>query len=255
MNGLDPAREADIATLRWLVELGVDEAIGEEPVNRFEEPKLQSQPLTTPPKPKEDVVIDTAPIAAACDTLDALRNAVEQFEGCDLKKGARNLVFSGGKPWSRVMVIGGSPDRDEDRAGAPFVGRAGEMLDRMFAAIGLSREAENPEQALYLTSLLPWRPPQGRQPSARDIDMMLPFLARHVELAEPKVVVLMGDLAAGSALKTQTRITRLRGTWGEFGGRPAIPMFHPEALLRDGSRKRAAWSDLLEIHHRLEAIG
>jgi len=252
--------EADLATLAWLVELGADEAIGEEPVDRFE---AAAEVLTRAAAPEPEVepappaALDGASgasgaIAADCGDLAALRAAMAGFDGCALKRGAKNLVFSDGDPAARVMIVGEAPGRDEDLAGKPFVGRSGQLLDRMFAAIGLSRGAEAAADALYIANVLPWRPPQNRDPSGDEIAMMAPFLARHIELAAPEVIVTVGNSATRTLLDTQLGITRLRGTWGDWRGVPVMPMFHPAALLRDPMKKRDAWADLLAVRARLE---
>jgi DNA polymerase len=158
-----------LAALAWQLELGADEAIGEEPVSRFNVAAAPPAPrrvaaAAAPVTPAPEAE-GSAALAAACGDLAALRAAMEAFEGCALKRGARNLVFADGDPRARVMVVGEAPGRDEDLAGLPFVGRSGQLLDRMFAAIGLSRRAEEPAAALYITNVLPWRPPQNRDPS------------------------------------------------------------------------------------------
>ena len=183
--------------------------------------------------------------AEACDTLEELRAALEAFELCELKKGARNLVFSDGVPGARVMIVGEAPGRDEDRAGRPFVGRAGQLLDRMLAAIGLGRDA-----SVYITNVMPWRPPQNRDPRPEEIAMMKPFLARHVALAAPDLLVLVGNISCQAVLGKRG-ITRLRGTWQEALGRPALPMLHPAYLLRQPLAKRETWADLLALQARL----
>jgi DNA polymerase len=262
MSAADSSHEADRATLAWMVEMGADEAIAEAPIDRFAavEPAMR-QPaqaaVVVPPEPvsaRGGVEHDTAALVARCGDLASLRAALEGFEGCALRKGARNLVFADGSPAARVMIVGEAPGRDEDLAGLPFVGRSGKLLDRMLAAIGLSRGAEAAEQAVYITNVLPWRPPQNRDPSADEISMLLPFLCRHIELADPDVLVLMGNAASKTVLNTTTGITRIRGTWAEWRGRPVMPMFHPAALLRDPEKKRAAWADLLAIKSRLEEL-
>ena len=163
---------------------------------------------------------------------------------------ADNLVFGEGDPDARLMIIGEAPGRDEDLQGKPFVGRAGQLLDRMFGAIGLARESPAPEQAFYITNVLPWRPPGNRDPEPAEIAMLLPFLARHVALADPDFLVLMGNAACAAALG-QRGILRLRGTWAEAFGRPALLMTHPAYLLRQPHAKREAWADLLSLRGRL----
>ena len=252
-NPLDDMSPEDaLAALAWQVELGADEAILEAPVNRFEAP-VAAPATASPPVAEAPVapVADTAPIAARAADLDALRAEMAAFEGCALKKGARNLVFADGLAGAHVMIVGEAPGRDEDREGKPFVGRSGQLLDRMFAAIGLSRQAEAPDAALYITNTLPWRPPQNRDPSVDEIAMLLPFLRRHIELAAPRVIVTMGNAATKTLLETTTGITRMRGQWGAYAGVPLLPMFHPAALLRDPLKKRLAWADLLSLKARL----
>ena len=162
---------------------------------------------------------------------------MDGFEGCALKQGARNLVFADGDPRARVMVIGEAPGREEDREGLPFVGRSGQLLDRMLAAIGLSRRAEDPRAGAYITNVLPWRPPQNRDPSGDEAAKMLPFLFRHMELAEPEFLLLLGSPAARAVLGAEFGVTRLRGKWHEWRGVPVMVTFHPAALLRDGERE------------------
>jgi DNA polymerase len=187
--------------------------------------------------------------AAAASTLDELRAAIGAYEHCALKRGARNLVFSDGAPDARVMIVGEAPGRDEDLQGRPFVGRAGQLLDRMLAPLGLSR-AEN----VYITNVLPWRPPQNRDPRPDEIAMMKPFLARHIALVDPDLLVIMGNISC-DALLGRRGITRLRGTWAEAEGRPAMPMFHPAYLLRQPQMKREAWADMLAVGAKLRALG
>jgi DNA polymerase len=253
-----PAIAADLAALAWQVEMGADEAIGEAPVERFATASTKAVPRAAPtalaPLPGSEDAGSEA-LAADCGDLAALPAAMEGFEGCALKRGARNLVFSDGNPAARVMIVGEAPGQEEDREGRPFVGRAGQLLDRMLAAIGLSRRAEAPEDAVYITNVLPWRPPQNRDPSADEVAMMLPFLRRHIALVDPEVLVVMGNAAAKALLGTTTGITRLRGTWVDWHGRPVLPMFHPAALLRNGELKKAAWADLLALRVRLDAGG
>lgn len=239
------------ALLEWQVELGATEAFSDAPVDRYalEDPAPAAKPgsaAAPPPKPKEiDPVEEARKAARAAPALPALRAALEDFSHCDLKRGARNLVFSDGRAGARVMIIGEAPDRDEDRQGTPFAGQVGGLLDRMLDAIGLAR-TEN----VYLTNVLPWRPSQGRDPLPAEIAMMQPFLERHVALAEPEILVLMGNVACQAVLGKRG-ISRLRGQWAQAWGKPVLPMFHPETLLRQPHQKRMAWADLLELKARL----
>jgi len=190
--------------------------------------------------------------AEAAGSLEDLRAALAAFEHCELKLGARSLVFADGRPGARTMIVGEAPGREEDQQGKPFVGRAGRLLDAMFACIGLSREHPDAGRALYITNILPWRPPQNREPTAEEMAMMTPFVVRHVELADPDVLVLMGN-ASCHALLGRRGITRLRGGWTETLGKPCLPMFHPAYLLRNPGAKREAWADLLALQARLRA--
>ncbi len=248
--------EDALAALAWQVELGVDTAVGEAPVNRYEvaasAPKPPKADVPKPaPNQEKSAASVAAELAAAAQDLPGLKEAMAGFEGCALKRGAKNLVFADGVPGARVMIVGEAPGREEDLRGLPFVGASGQLLDKMFAAIGLSRQAEDPEHALYITNTLPWRPPQNRDPSTDEIAMMLPFLHRHIELAAPKVLVTMGNPSTKTLLQTSAGITRMRGKWAEVMGIPTLPMFHPAALLRDPLKKREAWADLLSLKARL----
>ncbi|MBB5223648.1 DNA polymerase [Amaricoccus macauensis] len=251
-----------VAALEWQLECGADEAIGEVPANRFEtagNPAPRQTPRRTaaapapaaaPPRPAAS---GPAEVAAACADLAALKAAMTEFEGlAALRTGARSTVFADGNPAARLMVIGEAPGREEDRAGLPFIGRSGQLLDRMLAAIGLSRQAEDPAAAVYITNTLPWRPPGNREPSADEVAAMLPFLHRHIELVAPEVLLLVGSSAVRTMLQTSDGITRRRGKWTEIAGLPVIATWHPAALLRDPIRKREAWADLLMLKERLD---
>lgn len=268
---------AALAALQWQVEMGLSEVIGDAPVNAYDLPERAEWQATATPavavperqaKPAAEAyvpqisaaeraaavadaaVAEAVARAGAAGSLEALREALAGYEHCELKKGARNLVFADGRAGARVLVLGEAPGRDEDIEGRPFVGAAGQLLDRMFAAIGLSRESPDPERGLYITNVMPWRPPGNRDPSPEEIAMMRPFVERHIELAAPEVIVLMGNTPC-SALLGAKGILRLRGTWTEALGRPVMPMTHPAYLLRNPAAKREAWADLLEIRARL----
>lgn len=257
---------AAVASLDWQVELGAIDAVSDTPVDRYalDPAPPRAAPAATPPAaagadtahpavapPQVDPVALARAAADAAGSLEALRTAMAGFEHCELRRGARNLVFSDGTAGTPLMILGEAPGRDEDREGRPFVGRAGQLLDRMLAAIGRDRTATT-DAGVYITNVLPWRPPQNREPTPDEIAMMLPFVERHIALAAPRVLICMGNIAC-QALLGQRGITRLRGNWSEAVGIPVMPMFHPAYLLRQPHAKREAWADLLEVRARLEA--
>ena len=218
--------------------------------DKLPKPEAKTKAPAMVPAPAEavDTVAAAERAAAGAATLEALQTALAAFEHCDLKRGARNLVFSDGQAGAPVMIVGEAPGRDEDREGRPFVGRAGQLLDRMLDAIEMGRARD--DASVYITNVLPWRPPQNRDPSSDEIAMMRPFVLRHIELAQPKAVVIMGNISA-QALLGKRGITRLRGNWTEVAGVPALPMFHPAYLLRSPDKKREAWADLLSLKARV----
>ncbi len=261
--GIDPniltpeGWHAALAALEWQMDLGVTEITGEDPVDRYALPEtLKTAPPAalrtdpTPAPPQADPVEAARAAALAAGSLEALRDAIAAFDLCDLKRGAKSTVFADGNPRARVLILGEAPGRDEDQEGRPFVGRAGQLLDRMFAAIGLSRTSPAPNTALYITNVLPWRPPQNREPELEEIAMMRPFVERHIDLVDPAVIVVMGNTPCQCLLGTRG-ILRLRGTWAQALDRPVLPMAHPAYLLRNPAAKREAWADLLSLKERL----
>ena len=248
--------------LRWHVEAGADEAIGEVPVDRF---ATSAKPAAAPPlpsprpaaEPREQAPRAVVPgtsahQAAEAVDLAALRAAMEAFDGLPLKAAASSTVFGDGNPEASVMCIGEAPGQDEDRLGVPFVGVSGKLLDRMLASIGLDRGSA------YITNILPWRPPANRKPTPDEVAVCLPFLSRHIELVDPQVLVLFGGAAASALLARGEGINRLRGRWFEYSSPglprpiPAIATFHPAYLLRTPDAKREAWKDLLMVRKRLD---
>ncbi|QGX97176.1 uracil-DNA glycosylase [Roseovarius faecimaris] len=245
------------ALLDWQIELGATEAICDAPINRYElqDKAPVKQAVAAAPvaaaavEPAVDAVAEARSLAEGAADLAGLQAAMASFEHCELKRGARNLVFADGDARARVMIIGEAPGRDEDIQGKPFVGRAGQLLDKMFAAIGMGR-TEPGDRAVYITNVLPWRPPQNRDPKPEEIAMLKPFVERHVALVKPELIVLMGNISCQAGLGKRG-ITRLRGQWAEAYGTPCLPMFHPAYLLRNPAAKREAWADLLSLQARL----
>lgn len=251
---------AALAALEWLGEAGVDEAISDTAVNRYElaaeapKPTAVARSAAPPVREAAFAAADPAEVARAAaaraGTLEELRAALAAFDLCELKRGARNTVFADGNPAARVLVLGEAPGAEEDREGRPFVGRAGQLLDRMFAAIGLSRTSPDAQSALYITNVLPWRPPGNRDPQPAEIAMLLPFVERHIALVDPAAIVVMGNTSL-FALTGGKGILRARGNWTEALGKPLLPMAHPAYLLRTPAAKREAWADLLSLQARL----
>jgi uracil-DNA glycosylase family 4 len=251
-----------LETLNWLVEAGADEAIGEAPVNRLQARSaptpMPARAATPAAKPMistgGDGVTDAQALAAAATNLVELKSAMEGFEGCSLKRSASHTVFADGTPEGRVMFIGEAPGRDEDRIGKPFVGRAGQLLDKMLASIGLDRKRN-----AYITNVINWRPPENRDPSPEEAAMCLPFLRRHIELADPGVIVLLGAVAGRHVMGLSDGIMKSRGRWMEYrvGDRmvPIMPTLHPAYLLRQPAHKKLAWRDLQSLAARMEALG
>ncbi len=192
-------------------------------------------------------------IAAACSSLAELKSALENFEGSQLKKNAANTVFADGNPESKVLFIGEAPGFDEDRIGLPFVGRAGKLLDRMLAAIGRDRSSA------YIINVLPWRPPDNRNPEATEVAQCIPFLRRHIELAAPRIMILLGAVSLRHVLGLSEGIMKYRGRWMEYriGEQmvPVMPTLHPAYLLRQPAHKKLAWRDLQAVEEKITALG
>ena len=265
-------RDTALALLRWYIEMGADEAIAAEPANRFAPAPAVAVPIPpSAPRPRAAPAIAAAPpkalteslaeaarsarrLAAGADSVAVLAALVAGFDGCGLKRTATNTVFADGNPAAPVMLIGEGPGADEDRIGRPFVGRAGQLLDRMLAAIQLDR------QSVHITNVVYWRPPGNRTPTTAEIASCLPFVLRHIALVHPKILVLAGGTAAAALLPGGQGITRLRGRWfdleilGLAERVPTLPMFHPSFLLRAPERKREAWRDLLALRARLDEL-
>jgi uracil-DNA glycosylase len=285
----DPA-----ALLAWLGEIGCDEAISETPFDwtskqppaRAPQPARSSGPsasyvqlpahgpgpsfprpaaapyagsLPAPPAASaaaqslggEESVALARSEAGKAATLAELEAAIRAFDGCPLKRTAMNTVFADGNPKARVMLVGEAPGEDEDRQGLPFVGVSGKLLDQMLKAVGLDRSS------VYISNILPWRPPGNRSPTPGEMAMCLPFIRRHIALVAPEILVFLGGTAAKTLLNTTQGVTRLRGRWidcaldGEGKIIPALPMLHPAYLLRNPASKKEAWRDMLLLAERL----
>jgi len=260
-----------LAALKLQIEWGADEALDEAPVDRtrpaltpptppprLEAPAPSREEVPAPLRAVMPVARTTAPAiraeqaAAAADSLAALRTALADFDGCPLRDTAANLVFGEGDEEARLMLVGDVPGEDEDRSGRPFVGPPGALLDRMLASIGLGRND------VQIAMLVPWRPPGGRPPSETEITLCLPFLLRHVALAAPRRLVLLGPLAARTLLPATGSRRRKRGTWADLAVPglaapvPALATASPAALLASPAGRRAAWADLRVLRRALD---
>ncbi|MDG1438414.1 MAG: uracil-DNA glycosylase, partial [Emcibacteraceae bacterium] len=206
---------------------------------------------STPPlATHQDTVTQATTVAAKCATLDELKAAILEFDGCSLKKTASNTVFCDGNPDSDIMVIGEAPGDKEDLEGKPFIGEPGQLLDKMFAAIDLSREKD-----FYITNLMPWRPPGNRKLTDAECEICLPFLKRHIELFEPKIIILVGATSAKALMNTTDGITKIHGKWKEYGlldeKIPMVAIFQPAYLIRQPQFKKQTWHDLLNIKSKI----
>lgn len=255
--------------LAWYAEMGVTEALDETPHDHFTEappaPKAEPPRPAVVPKPAlaamrpnpaaalpPDEATQTAQqMARAATTLDELKAALASFDGCALKATAKNLCFADGNPGGRLMLVGEAPGADEDRVGVPFVGRSGQLLDRMLAAIGLNRQ-----EHVYIANLLPWRPPGNRTPTPQEVAICLPFIKRQIELANPDILVCIGGPSAQGLLGL-TGILASRGKWLDYdtGTRKirAMATLHPAYLLRQPLQKRLAWRDLRALKAALDS--
>ena len=254
-----------ISKLDWQINMGV-EAMVEEKHNNYtdiEKVKINKEELL-----KLDIYqkINTSPLQEELDlskllqqgidkclTLEELKNYMLDFNGCDLKKTATQLVFSDGNPKSNVMIIGEAPGAEEDRQGKPFCGASGKLLDKMLASINLDRNT------VYITNVIPWRPPGNRTPNENEINLMKPFLMRHIEIVAPKMLVCVGGSASKTILDIEGGILRYRGVWKEIKLSnslviPIIPTLHPAYLLRAPNQKKLAWEDLKSIRSKLEKL-
>jgi uracil-DNA glycosylase len=277
-----PTRDRYVELLRWYADMGVDAVLDATPHDRFAEFALdqsraadtgrapadvprtdtpglpRTAPRTSPiafqpastALPADEATRSAREIAAAATTLDELRAALERFEGCALRATATRLVFADGNPQAEIMAIGEAPGADEDRQGVPFVGRSGQLFDLMLKAIGLDRTK------VYITSVIPWRPPGNRTPTPLETAICLPFITRQIELVAPRILLCLGAASAQTLLGTKEGILRSRGRWCDYplprGAARAMPMLHPAYLLRQPAHKKLAWRDLLAVRRALD---
>jgi uracil-DNA glycosylase family 4 len=263
--------------LRWWTRVGVTDALDEAPHDRLADglglrqnprdakkaseslrqssPGIETRsraPLHVPGTHPEAGESLARALSDAAPDLETLRSAMADFDACALKRTATQLVFSDGVPGSRVMLVGEAPGADEDRTGRPFVGRAGQLMDRMLNSIGLDR------QNVYIANVVPWRPPGNRTPTPQETQMCLPFLERQIHLANPEYLVCLGGSAVRTLLGTEGGVMRARGSWFAYPREsarqiPALAMLHPAFLLRQPAHKRFAWADMRALAGALKA--
>jgi uracil-DNA glycosylase len=260
--------------LRWYAEMGVDIAVDHTPHDRFAESSaslcLRAEMRSVSAAPRKtieasrhtmrepvtalaaDAIAATAQeSAAAAKNLGDLRERLSRFEGCGLKATATRLVFGDGYQSANIMFVGEAPGADEDREGLPFVGRAGKLLDKMLASIGLDRGK------VYIANVVPWRPPGNRTPTPLETAACLPFTRRQIELVDPKILVCLGAASAQTLLGGKEGIMRMRGRWFAFAGNPeirAFAMLHPAYLLRQPAQKKLAWQDLRMLDKEINRL-
>ncbi len=261
-----------IELLHWYKHAGVDLPLQDQPVDQFAAFAAQaktrhqtikrnkSPPATTKRQPAtsqmsqaaipdESVIANARELAKGAKTLEELHDLLVAFKGCNLRLSAKNMVFADGNPEADIMLVGEAPGRDEDIHGLPFVGRSGQLLNKMLGAIGLERDK------VYISNVIPWRPPGNRTPTPAETQICLPFIERHIELVNPKILVLLGGASAKTLLNTTQGILRLRGNWTKYrcadNEIDCLATLHPAYLLRQPAQKRLAWQDLLQIKAKM----
>ncbi len=288
-NQTASARSAAAAVLQWYGDMGVGEATACVPVDGFQQSEeLNARKVSVPentatiqgsraplnrpaaPAPQAPRPVPRQPAAApsmamdeveslaqACSSLDELARTLDQFDACPLKRTATQLCFADGLPGAHVMIIGEAPGREEDQQGRPFVGRSGQLLDKLLACIDLDRKSDDPARSAFISNIVFWRPPGNRKPSTAEVMMCLPFVKRAIELAKPRIVIAAGATPAQALLDTPTGITRMRGSWKTIttgiGEVDVMPTLHPSYLLRSPEAKRFAWRDLVAVKAKLLA--
>ncbi len=292
------AHKALAAALQWHIDAGADEALADTPpglstpvpaaastpVPQLSEalPEIQARENAGPllrTRPEDDPVspatvqgsphfrAEALALASAAATLTELEAAISRFDGLDIKRTAKNLVFSDGCPEAPVMLIGDAPGADEDRLGKPFAGASGHLLDRILKCVGRDRTSVDPRQAIYIANILNWRPPGNRTPSPAEVEISLPFIERQIALVKPRLLILAGGVSAKALLGSEASISRLRGKWHDYRPRtegiaapdtppiPAIATYHPPYLLQTPSQKRAVWQDMILLQKKCLLLG
>lgn len=292
MNQIDAIN--DLKLLEWQIEMGAGEAIGENPVDWFahnleaakskklttnsdQTGQLASQTNLTAPMPdvltnrlnretstalpvasSQDTVGDARKLAAKCSSIDDIIAALENFDACPLSRTASNLCFIDGNRNAKILLIGDVPERDEDLQGKPFVGRSGQLLDKILGHIGLSRDHTDVENSVLISNTVFWRPPGNRKPTESEILMCLPFLNKLIELTSPQLIICLGATPAQRLTGETKGITRLRGRWFNYVNNqhqiPVLATLHPSYLLRQPMQKKLAWRDFLAFQAKFNKL-
>jgi DNA polymerase len=242
-----------------LLSMGVDQLMSETPVNRLEKKADTPIPVkadvkaisiaSTPAKGLSTQIEETENLAAACQSLEELKSAIQNYDGLAVKKTALNMVFCDGNPQAKVMLIGEAPGAEEDKQAKPFVGQSGQLLRKIFRFAGLDLEH------IYISNVFNWRPPGNRTPTPQEIAIARPFIQRHIELVNPDIVVMVGGTSCKALVDAKDGITKLRGKWFDLdflksnSTVKAMAIYHPAYLLRSPSRKKDVWQDVLAIKH------
>ena len=240
--------------LNWYISAGVDVICGDKPCCIVEEKKEklpEPLPLARAGTATHLAVKSADNICENIKSMAELNSAIENFEGCALKAHASKTVLGNGALDAKVMFIGEAPGADEDRTGVPFVGKCGQLLDKMLEAINLNR------RDCYISNILPWRPPGNRTPTDGEVAVCLPFVKKQIDLISPDIIVMLGGSSANAILDNSEPISKLRGKWLEYTAEngkkiDVIATFHPAYLLRNSSQKAKAWSDFLRLAKKMQ---
>jgi len=262
----------DLEILQFYIDAGVDEFTEASPLNKIKEAKVslkttekissiteitksKIQPIT-PKTGTIEFIKNAEELVENITSIDELKSAIEKLDQHPLKRTASNTVFAEGPANAKIMLIGDTPNTDEDRSGRCFIGESGILLDKMLGAINLNRESN-----IYLTYMINWCTPGNRTPNEAETSISLPFIKKHIELINPDIIICIGDIATKKLLDTSQSVTRLHGKWHDYtinGSNKtalAIPMFRPEYLMASPSQKAKAWEDLLKIKAKIKELG
>lgn len=253
-----------LQALQWHIDHGADEVLVDKPVDRTATPDIADIIAKAAAEAEPEImgaataIVEAQKLAAACQTLEELKKAIMDFEGLSIKNTATNVVFADGDSKAPIMLIGDAPEAEEDIQGKPFVGEAGQLLDKILMSIGLSRDSQDINASVYISNVINWRPPGNRTPSQAEQSISLAFIERHIALAQPKMLIFCGGVAAKTLLKRSDTISKLRGSFHDYpvGDTviPAMATYHPTYLLKTPSQKKAVWADMQMFQAKMKEI-